>query len=119
MCDVCVATGRMTVAEWDQIQAAEREQDLGTLIQVSGGILEREEARRAGRAAAVETPEDIRENETLDRVLASLIELAKDYDQLPLKQAHKEMASALAAETSQAELAYGLAALITRLWRNA
>lgn len=117
MCQVCIATGRMTGAEWDQIQAAERDQNLAALLDICGKIEAREDAKRSVQIEP--TTEDKREDETLDRVLASLIDMAKEHDGLPLKQAHGRLARELMDEVGMEELAYGLAALATRIWRNA
>ena len=123
MCDVCVATGRMTGAEWDQIQAAERDQDLGALLDIVGKIQEREKTKLAKREETIltdpRTPEDAREDEILDGVLRSLIEMAEEYDGLPLRKAHRAFALEILSVIKPEELAYGLAALATRLWRNA
>ena len=118
MCDVCVATGRMTIAEWDQIQAAEREQDLGALMDVVGKIVEREESRRAAiPEPAQSSPEDEAEDEKLDKLLSTLIGMAEKYQDLPLRQAHAALGQEIRGAGSK-ELAHGLAAIATRLWRN-
>lgn len=118
MCKVCVATGRMTSAEWDQIQAAERDQNLAVLLSMTATIQEREDAKRAQVPEFVQlSPEDEKEDETLDSLLATLIESAARYADMPLRQAHQALANEiLSAGTRQ--LAHGLAAVATRLYRS-
>lgn len=119
MCTVCIATGRMTGAEWDQIQAAERDQNLAALLDITGKIEAREDARRASAPEPAQlSAEDQREEETLDSVLATLIDLAGKYDHLPLREAHKALAREIV-DAGAAQLAHGMAALATRLWRQA
>lgn len=118
MCTVCIATGRMTGAEWDQIQAAERDQNLAALIDICGKISDREDAKRASAAApAPVSSEDVQEDDTLDRILTTLIDLAGKYDHLPLRQANQALAKEIVGAGSE-QLAHGMAALATRLWRN-
>lgn len=118
MCQVCIATGRMTGAEWDQIQAAERDQNLAALLDICGKIEAREDAKRASSPAPIPaSPEDAQEDDTLDRLLAMLIDMAQEYDHLPLREAHKALAREIVGAGS-AQLAHGMAALATRLWRN-
>jgi len=118
MCDVCVATGRMTSAEWDQIQAAERDQNLGALLNIVGKIQAREDERRAAIPEPVQpSPEDQHEDETLDKLLATLIGMAEKYEDLPLCQANEALAREIIG-AGRKQLAHGLAAIATRLWRN-
>ena len=119
MCKVCVATGRMTTAEWDQIQAAERDGNIRALLDITATIDERTAAKRAAVPEAVQlSPEDAQEDEILDGLLATLIGMAKRYEDLPLRQAHQALAREIVGAGNQ-QLALGLAAIATRLWRAA
>ena len=118
MCQVCIATGRMTGAEWDQIQAAERDGNVRALMDITATIEERTAAKRAAIPEIIQlSPEDAREDEMLDGLLATLIGMAKRYDDLPLKAAHQALAREIVGAGPK-QLAHGLAAIATRLWRS-
>ena len=51
-------------------------------------------------------------------MLETLINMAKKYDDLPLRQAHKALAREIRGAGVD-QLAHGFAALVTRIWRSA